>query len=358
MQPVSLPDLLSLVGGKVLAGSSDFAISGFASLKESRAGDLSFFHDHRYESRLLATRASAVLVPMDCTSFPANVTCIGVSDPSRAFEKIVETFGVQPQAFTPGIHPSAVVAASAKLDRDKVAVGANAVIDEEAEIADGVEIGAGSYVGRQVSIGRDAKLFANVTVHLGCKLGERVILHSGVVVGADGFGYEFEKGRHRKIRQSGIVQIDNDVEVGAGSMIDRARFGRTWIGEGTKIDNLVQIGHNVVIGRHCIVVACVAIAGSAVIGDYVVIAAQSGIAGHVSIGSQTTLGGRSGVTKDLPGGQTYLGFPAVPMNEERRRIASVNRLPQLLARVKELEARLEAMEKRGVQSPSSSHSGT
>jgi UDP-3-O-[3-hydroxymyristoyl] glucosamine N-acyltransferase len=187
-------------------------------------------------------------------------------------------------------------------------------------------------------------LFANSTVHTGCVLGERVILHSSAVIGADGFGYTFEKGRHRKVRQSGIVQIDNDVEVGAGTMIDRARFGRTWIGEGTKIDNLVQIGHNVVIGKHCIVVSCVAIAGSAVIGDYVVIAAQVGIAGHITIGSKSTLAGRAGVTKDVPAGETYLGFPAVPANEERRRIASVNRLPKLVARVSELEARLKALE--------------
>lgn len=357
MFEIPLPELVSLVGGKILASGPPVAIRGLASLKEARAGDLSFFHDRRYESRLLATQASAVLVPMTCAVFPANVTCIGVSEPSRAFEKLVETYGIQPQPFAASIHPSAVIADSAKINREAVSIGANAVIDEEAEIADGVEIGAGSYVGRKATIGRDSKLFANATVHLGCMLGERVILHSGVVIGADGFGYEFEKGRHRKIRQSGIVQIDNDVEVGAGSMIDRARFGRTWIGEGTKIDNLVQIGHNVVLGRHCIVVACVAIAGSAVIGDYVVIAAQSGIAGHVSVGSQVTLGGRSGVTKDLPGGQTYLGFPAVPMNEERRRIASVNRLPQLLARVKDLEARLEAMEKRNVQSAPRPHLG-
>ena len=345
MMKISLPDFVTLVGGKLLARGPEVEIAGFASLKEARAGDLTFFHDHRYEARLLATKASAVLVPMDCASFPANVTCIGVSDPSRAFEKLVESYGVQPQPFAAGMHPSAVVAASAKLDPERVSVGANAVIDEEAEIADGVEIGAGSYVGRKVCIGRDSKLFSNATVHLGCILGEHVILHSGVVVGADGFGYEFEKGRHRKVRQSGIVQIDNDVEVGAGSMIDRARFGRTWIGEGTKIDNLVQIGHNVVIGRHCIIVACVAIAGSAVIGDYVVIAAQTGVAGHVCVGSQSTLGGRSGVTKDLPAGGTYMGFPAGPANEERRRIASVNRLPQLLTRVKELEARLEAIER-------------
>jgi UDP-3-O-[3-hydroxymyristoyl] glucosamine N-acyltransferase len=351
MLKISVIDLVTLVDGRLLAGQPDVEIAGFASLKEARTGDLSFFHDPRYSARLRETQASAVLVPVDWAVFPEKVACIGVSDPSRSFEKIVETYGIQPEPFVAGVHPSAVVAPSAKLDPTKVCVGANAVIDAEADIADGVEIGAGCYVGRRVCIGRDSKLFANSTVHLGCSLGERVILHSGVVVGADGFGYEFDKGRHRKVRQSGVVQIDNDVEVGAGSMIDRARFGRTWIGEGTKIDNLVQIGHNVVIGRHCIIVACVAIAGSAVIGDYVVIAAQAGIGGHVNVGSQCTLGGRSGVTKDVPAGQSFMGFPAVPAMEERRRVASIRRLPQLTARVKELEARLQAIEQQGKAQP-------
>lgn len=344
MLNISVLDLVTLVGGDLLSGRPEVRITSFASLKEAQRGDLSFYSDPRYEALLKATKAFAVLVPLDCTQFPVDVACIGVANPSRAFEMIVEKYGVQPLPFCAGVHPSAVIAGTAKLDPTKVCVGAHAVIDEEAEIADGVEIAAGCYVGRGVRIGRDSKLFANSTVHIGCILGERVILHSGVVVGADGFGYEFSNGRHRKVRQSGIVQIDNDVEVGAGSMIDRARFGRTWIGEGTKIDNLVQIGHNVVLGRHCIVVACVAIAGSAVIGDYVVIAAQVGIAGHVTIGSQSKLGGRAGVTKDVPAGQIYLGFPAVPANEERRRIANVNRLPKLVVRVRELETRLEAIE--------------
>lgn len=340
MWNISLTDLMALVDGRLLAGPSAVEVTGFASLKEAMPGDLSFFHDHRYEARLQATKASAVLVPLDWSACPANVACIGVSDPSRSFEKIVETYGVQPEAFVPGVHPSAVISDTAKLDRTKVSIGANAVIDDDAVLGDGVEIGAGCYVGRRVQIGKDSKMFANSTVHLGCELGERVVLHSGVVVGGDGFGYEFDKGRHRKVRQSGIVQIDHDVEVGAGTTIDRARFGRTWIGEGTKIDNLVQIGHNVVIGKHCIVVACTAIAGSAVIGDYVVIAAQVGIAGHVSVGSQSTLGARAGVTKDVPARKSYLGFPAMPASDERRRIASMNRLPQLLDRVKELEKKL------------------
>jgi len=175
-------------------------------------------------------------------------------------------------------------------------------------------------------------------------LGERVILHSSVVIGADGFGYEFEQGRHRKVPQLGTVQIDNDVEIGAGSMVDRGRIGRTWIGEGTKIDNLVQVGHNVVIGKHCILVSGVAIAGSAVLGDYVVMAAGAGIAGHVNVGSQSTIGGRAGVTKDVPAGSSVLGFPAVEAREERRRIGSVARLPQLLARMKELEARVAELD--------------
>ena len=343
MWTINITDLLKLVDGAVLSGDASAVIQGFASLKEARNGDLSFFGDSRYEGLLRQTKASAVLVPQDWKVFPEGVTCIGVAQPSQAFEKVTEAFGIQPAAFQAGVHPSAVVSPSAVLDPAKVSIGANAVIDDDVVLADGVEIGPCSYVGTGAQIGRDSRLMANVTVQTGCTLGERVVLHPGVVVGGDGFGYEFVKGRHRKVRQSGIVQIDNDVEVGSGSTIDRARFGRTWIGEGTKIDNLVQIGHNVVMGKHCIVVACVAIAGSAVIEDYVVIAAQSGIAGHVTVGAQSTLGARSGVTKDLPAGQSYLGFPAGPAKEERRRIASMNRLPQLMDRVKELEARLASL---------------
>lgn len=339
---ITLAELTQLLDGTLVAGAPAFAVTGFASLKEARPGDLSFFYDTRYRERLEKTLASAVLVPRDGTLPPDGVAAIAVDDPSRAFEKVVDTYGFHPAPFEPGIHPSAVVHTTVKCDPARVAIGANAVVEAGVELAEGVEIGAGCYVGRDVRIGRDSKLFANVTVHEACELGERVILHSAVVIGADGFGYEFHQGRHRKVRQAGIVQIDDDVEVGAGTMIDRARFGRTWIGAGTKIDNLVQIGHNVVIGRHCIIVACTAIAGSAVIGDYVVIAAQCGVAGHVNIGPQVTLGARSGVTKDLPPGPaTYMGFPAMPVMDERRRLASINRIPSLTARVRELEKRPE-----------------
>jgi UDP-3-O-[3-hydroxymyristoyl] glucosamine N-acyltransferase len=338
---IALSELAELLGGQLLTGDPSLIINGFASLKEARAGDLSFFYDARYRDRLAATQASAVLVPLGWDAKDARVALLAVEDPSKSFEKVVDTYGFHATPFEAGIHPSSVIAEGVVADPARISVGANAVIEKGARLGEGVEIGAGCYVGRDVVIGAHTKLFANVTVHEACELGDRVILHSGVIVGGDGFGYEFDKGRHRKVRQAGIVQIDHDVEVGANTTIDRARFGRTWIGEGTKIDNLVQIGHNAVIGRHCIIVAATAIAGSALIGDYVVIAAQSGVAGHVAIGSQVTLGARSGVTKDIPDGPaTYFGFPAMPVMEERRRIASVSRLPQLSARVKALERRL------------------
>jgi UDP-3-O-[3-hydroxymyristoyl] glucosamine N-acyltransferase len=339
---IALTELATLVGGTLKNGDPTLEITGFSSLKEAVPGDLSFFHDTRYNERLLKTKASAVLVPADFTDLPPQAAYIAVADPSRSFELIVETYGFQPAPFEAGVHPSAVVAESVKFDAAKVSVGPNAVIEAGVELADGVEIGAGCFVGRNARIGSGTKLFANSSVHAECILGSGVILHSSVVIGGDGFGYEFSQGRHRKVRQAGIVQIDNEVEIGAGTTVDRARFGRTWIGEGTKIDNLVQIGHNVVIGKHCIIVAGTAIAGSAIVGDYVVIAAQVGIAGHVTVGPQVTLAARCGVTRDLPGGQTYLGFPAIPASDEKRRLASINRLPQLQARVKELEAHLKS----------------
>lgn len=339
---IALNELATFVGGTLKNGDPTLEITGFASLNEAVPGDLSFFYDTRYNDRLLKTKASAVLVPADHAEMSPQAAYIVVSDPSKSFELIVETYGFQPAPFEAGVHPSAVLAESVKFDAAKVSVGPNAVIEAGVELADGVEIGAGCFVGRNARIGSGSKLFANSTVHAECILGSGVILHSSVVIGGDGFGYEFSQGRHRKVRQAGIVQIDNEVEIGAGTTVDRARFGRTWIGEGTKIDNLVQIGHNVVIGKHCIIVAGTAIAGSAIVGDYVVIAAQVGIAGHVTVGAQATLAARCGVTRDLPGGQTYLGFPAIPASDEKRRLASINRLPQLQARVKELEAQIKS----------------
>ncbi|TLD68745.1 UDP-3-O-(3-hydroxymyristoyl)glucosamine N-acyltransferase [Phragmitibacter flavus] len=335
---ISVLELAEMVTARLLPGDNDTMITGFASLREARRGDLSFFSDHRYRGWLAETKASAVLIPEGWTTLPPHVSGLIVKDPSVAFEKIVDAFGFHATPATVGIHPSAVVAEGIITDQTGVSIGANAVVEEGTQLGNHVSIGAGSYVGRNVTIGDNTQLFPNATIQEGCTLGARVILHSGVVIGADGFGYEFINGEHRKVRQSGIVQIDDDVEIGANTTIDRARFGRTWIGKGTKIDNLVQIAHNVVIGKHCIIVSGTGIAGSAQIGDYVVIAAQAGIAGHVNVGSMVTIGGRAGVTKDLPPGrESYMGFPATTAGEERRRVAASRRLPDLLDRVRELE---------------------
>jgi UDP-3-O-[3-hydroxymyristoyl] glucosamine N-acyltransferase len=198
---------------------------------------------------------------------------------------------------------------------------------------------AGGYVGSGARLGTDCLLHPHAVVQHGCQLGDRVILHSGVVVGSDGFGYDTRDGRHLKIPQSGIVVVENDVEIGANTTIDRARFGRTVIGEGTKIDNLVMIAHNVVIGKHCIVCAQVGIAGSAQIGDYVILAGQAGLVGHIKVGDGAIVGAQTGVSNDIEPGARVVGSPPRPIGEWKRSIVRVDRLAELYNRVKKLEQR-------------------
>lgn len=333
--------LVTLVKGQVLA-ESEAVISGMNTLQLAVPGDLSFFGNERYLPQLRQTKASAVLVPAGCLETPPGVGIIAVENPSMAFGEVMKYFAPPPRAFQPGAHPTASIDPSAQVDLMRVSVGAGAVIDAGAMIGSGTEIGAGAYIGRGVRIGEDCRIFPRATILDACQIGNRVRLHSGTVIGGDGFGYEFQNGRHLKIDQIGIVQIDDDVEVGANSTIDRARFGRTWIGAGTKIDNLVQIGHNVVVGRHCIIIAQTGIAGSVKIGDYVVIAAQVGIAGHLEVGSKVVLAARSGVTKHLlQSGTTYMGFPAKPARETRAILVAERRMPEFVRRLKALERRLE-----------------
>jgi UDP-3-O-[3-hydroxymyristoyl] glucosamine N-acyltransferase len=242
------------------------------------------------------------------------------------------------------VHPAAIISPSVRLDPGKVSVGPHAIIDDDVIIGDGTSVGAGACIERSVRLGADCFIHANAVIKERCVLGNRVIIHSGAVVGSDGFGYELHDGRHVKIDQVGIVQIDDDVEVGSCTTIDRARFGRTWIGEGTKIDNLVQIGHNCVIGKHCILCGQVGISGSTRLGDHVVMAGQVGVAGHLTIGNGVTFLAKSGVTKDYPQPGAYTGFPAKPLLEGRRILAYPARIPELLERIKELEARVAALD--------------
>lgn len=334
---ITLAQLAALSTGTCDAGASCAPLTGFAALRDAGPGDFSFFGNERYLPDLRKTKASAVLVPDHFAETVSGVALVRVGNPSAAFAEVVKRFLPPPRTFQPGIHPAAVIDSTATLDPEKVRVRAGAVIEAGAVIGDGTEIGAGCVVGENVRIGRDCVLHANVSLYHHTVLGDRVVLHSGVVIGADGFGYEFIDGRHRKIDQVGLVQIDDDVEVGANSSIDRARFGKTWIREGAKIDNQVQIGHNVVIGKHCIIVAQVGIAGSSHIGDYTVIAAQAGIAGHLEIGPQIVIGARAGVTKSLPAKGHYMGYPAGPATEIRKQWVHIRKIGGLLQRVAALE---------------------
>jgi UDP-3-O-[3-hydroxymyristoyl] glucosamine N-acyltransferase len=340
----TLQEVAALVGGVVATGDGALPLTGFSSIAEAEAGDITFLGNPRYAPALKRSRASAVLVDEQFQDIPASLAVIRVPNPTLKFSLIIQRFGPSKRLFTPGIHPTAVVSESAKLDPSKVSVAPYAVIEDGVVIGDGSSIGAGACIGREAQLGKDCVIHANAVVKERCLLGNRVIIHSGAAIGSDGFGYELQNGRHVKIDQVGIVQIDDDVEVGSCTTIDRARFGRTWIGEGTKIDNLVQIGHNCIIGKHCVLCGQVGISGSTRVGDYVIMAGQVGVAGHLNIGNQVTFLAKSGVTKDHPEPGAYTGYPAKPLLEGRRMLTYPARVPELLDRIKELEARVAALD--------------
>jgi UDP-3-O-[3-hydroxymyristoyl] glucosamine N-acyltransferase len=335
---LSLQELAALVGGQLSFGGSlspTFRIRGVASVAEAAADEVTFLGNPKYLPALRRSKAAAVLVTQEFAE-PVTPALIRVPNPSLAFARLVAHFAPSPVVFPTGVHDSAVVGEGVHLGHN-VSVQAFAVIEPGASIGDGTVVGAHSYVGHGAKIGAGSFLHPRVTVAARCVIGNRVILHSGVVLGSDGFGFENEKGRHVKIPQVGIVQIDDDVEIGANTTVDRARFGRTWIGEGTKIDNLVQIAHNVVIGKHCLIVAQVGISGSTRLGDYVTLAGQVGVAGHLEIGDRVVVSAQSGVSKTLEANEMYMGSPAVPAAEYREQVAHMRRLHKLAERIQKLE---------------------
>ena len=333
---LTVAEISAAVGGDFSPAAGSVEISGPSSLADARPGEISFFSHPRYASDLRATRASAVLVPRDFTG-ETSAACIRVDDPSAAFTLVTRKFIPAPVAPVPGIHPSAVVAPEAVVAPD-TSVQALAVIGAGAVVGAGTVVGAGCFIGAGAKIGSCCFLHPRAVVREQCILGDRVILHSGAVIGADGFGYDTRDGRHHKIPQTGNVVLGDDVEVGANTTIDRARFGRTVIGEGTKIDNLVMIAHNVVIGKHCIICAQVGISGSTEVGDYVIMAGQAGIVGHIKIGSGAIIGAQSGLSNDLEAGARVVGSPPRPIGEWKRSVVRIDRLGDLYDRVKKLES--------------------
>lgn len=330
---LSLLEIAAAVGGE-LNGEAATSISGVASLAEATGGEISFFYNQRYIAQLRKTQAAAVIVPPDFSEEIKPAT-IRVPNPAKAFEQVVRRFAPDPVKFAPGIHSSAVIDPTAKIG-DRVSIQPHAVVEAGAQIGDGTTIGAGSYIGHEVQLGAQCIIYPLVTIRERCQLGSRVIVHSGAVIGADGFGFEMTSKGQEKIPQIGIVQIDNDVEIGANTTIDRARFGRTWIQQGAKIDNLVQVAHNVVVGKHTVIAAQTGIAGSVRIGQRVMIGGQAGIIGHIEIGDGTALGAQTGLGKSVDGGIWWLS-PAVPLKEAKKHVAWVRRLGDLFERVKKLE---------------------
>ena len=335
---LTLIELARLVDGDIVRGGLDGTLTGMAALDVAGLQDISFLGNDKYRSQFLTSQAGAVIVPRGESGGPQAMGLVAVDNPSLAFSEVIRYFSATAALLTPGIHPRAVIDPSAVLDPLTVRVHAGAVVMAGARLGDGCEIGPNCVIGEYAVLGRNCRIMANVTVRERCVLGERVILQPGCVIGSDGFGYQYHDGRHLKVDQVGTVEIGDDVEIGANTTIDRARFGKTLIGEGTKIDNLVQIAHNVVIGKHCLVVSLTGISGSTQLGNHVTVAGQVGIVGHVTIGDNTILTARTGVNSDVAGGQTYGGKPAIPMREQLKLEVLVRRLPKLVERVKALEA--------------------
>ena len=303
---VTLDDLARLVGGKV-TGDGKTVIRAVNGIREAGAGDITFLANSKYAPLLASTKASAVIV---ADGTPAPIPTLSVRNPDLAFGKVAEHLGGGSSRPPAGVHPTAVVSPKATLGKN-VSIGAGTVVEDGASIGDNSVLYPQVYVGSEATIGPDAMIYPQVVVRERCRIGARVILHSGTVIGSDGFGYATDKGVHHKIPQVGIVVVEDDVELGANVTVDRARFGRTVIGKGTKIDNLVQIGHNVSIGRHCIIVAQCGISGSVVIEDHVILAGQVGLPDNVTIGERAIIGARSGVMSDIPPGEKWLGYPAM-----------------------------------------------
>ncbi|MDQ7780553.1 MAG: UDP-3-O-(3-hydroxymyristoyl)glucosamine N-acyltransferase [Planctomycetota bacterium] len=339
--------LAKFVGGSV-EGDASTPIRGVSGLSEADAGDISFLANKRYEPLLAKTHAAAVVVAHD-TKVRANLPRIRVMNPDEAFGKIVARLCPPCAPLKKGVHRTAVVSAKAQLGKG-VAIGQNVVIESGAVIGDRSVIYANCYIGHDSSIGPDSVMYPNVVVRERCRLGARVIIHSGAVIGSDGFGYADVNGDRLKIPQLGTVLVGDDVEVGANVTIARARFGRTTIGNSTKIDNLVHIAHNVTIGDNCILVAQTGIAGSSRVGKRCILAGQSGVNGHVEVGDGVTIAARAGVTKSIPAGTIVSGFPARPIRQFRREQVALRKFPEMWKLLKQLSdaiARLVAATERG-----------
>ena len=322
-----------------LIGDGSVEIVGLAPADRARPGELTFAENASYFAAAEQSQAAAILVdgPFVC---PGKVL-IRVASARVALARLLPVF-FPPEAHPRGLHPSAVIADSARVDAT-AHVGPHCLLGARVRVGARSVLMGGNYLGADCQLGDDVCLFPNVVLYRQTQIGHRVTIHAGSVVGSDGFGYVLDEGRHRKVLQMGNVIIHDDVEIGANTAIDRGALGPTVIGEGTKIDNLVHVAHNVTIGRHCVIMGQAGFAGSTRLGDYVVVASQSGIADHLKLGNQAVVGAKSGVMRDVPDGGRVLGIPAAPERQAKRQMVAIQHLPELLHRLRDLEKQVEQL---------------
>jgi len=340
MQGKSLKELAEQVGGEV-RGDGQIVIKAVSTLEEAGAGEITFLSNKKYEPLLKTTKASAVIV---AKPIKTDAALLIAEDPYYAFMQIVVLLHGHRKHKKVGVSERASVAKTAKL-------GANCNIYDFAVISDGARVGKncclypGAFIGLDVKMGDDCIVYPNAVIYDGCEVGSRVIIHANAAVGEDGYGFATHKGEHHKIPQIGRVVLEDDVEIGACCTIERATLGDTIIGKGTKVGDMVAIGHGAKIGPHCLLVPQVGISGSATLGHHCVLAGQVGVVGHIKIGNMVTIGAQSGVANDIPDGTTILGSPAVEANKAKRVYASMQHLPEMRKSIRQLEKRLGALEK-------------
>jgi UDP-3-O-[3-hydroxymyristoyl] glucosamine N-acyltransferase len=335
-----LGELAKIVGGDV-EGDADVEIVGVAGIREAKDGDITFVANPKYETFLDSTLASAVI---GSPTLACNRPILRIENPYLAYLKVLNLFAEELTPKYPReVHEAAVVESDARLG-ENVAVGPFCQVCSEVSIGDNTTVLAGTFIGQDVRIGRDCLIYPNVTIREGCRIGDRVIIQPGAVIGADGFGFAKDGQTHHKVPQIGRVILEDDVEIGANTTVDRATTGDTVVKRGSKIDNLVQIAHNVVVGEDSILAAQAGIAGSTELGQNVVLGGQAGLVGHITIGDGAMVGAQGGVTKSVPPNTAVSGYPAREHKKARRLWAMTNRLPELLDRIKELERKIELLE--------------
>jgi UDP-3-O-[3-hydroxymyristoyl] glucosamine N-acyltransferase len=335
--PFTVAEIAKVVNGEV-TGDPSLVLKGFAPADRAQNSDLTFAENENYFARAEQSAAAAILVDGKFAS--TRKVLIRVANARIAFARVLPLFFPE-QSFAPGIHRTAVVAEGCQID-PSAHIGPNCVLGEKVRVGRQCVIQGGNHLGAGCTLGEQVNLFPNVVLYPGTEIGNRVRIHSGSVIGSDGFGYVLDNGEHRKVPQIGNVIIRDDVEIGANVTVDRGALGPTVIGKGTKVDNLVQIAHNVTLGEHCLLVSQVGVAGSTKIGNYVILAGQAGLAGHLKIGNRVSVAAQSGVMHSIPDGEKWLGSPAQPDRQAKRQLIALQQLPDLLRRFAELERKVNA----------------